>query len=63
MTPDTKERNVLRDLARRYADLCRHPDMARRRDIWRRHNSQQTVRPPIYVRAFAWRERPDVTCV
>jgi hypothetical protein len=37
--------------------------MARRRDLWRRHNSLQPVRPPIYVRAFAWHEMAESACL
>ena len=53
------DRAILRELAKRYVDLCHRPDMARRRDLWRRHNSLQSVRPPLYVRAFAWDEMPE----
>ena len=53
------DRAILRELAKRYVDLCHRPDMARRHDLWRRHNSLQSVRPPIYVRAFAWDEMPE----
>ena len=54
---------ILRDLARRYLDVCSRPEQNQRRDWWRRHNSLKTVRPPIYVRAFAWREMPQAQCV
>ncbi len=51
------EVGVLRELARRYAEICSDPDQQRRRNDWRRHNSLKRVdRPLIYVRAFAWRE-------
>ena len=50
---------ILRELARRYAEICSDPDQERRRGDWRRHNSLKRVeRPLIYVRAFAWREMP-----
>ncbi len=57
------DRGILRDLARRYLEICARPEQARRRDWWRRHNSLKTVRPPIYVRAFAWQEMPQARCV
>ena len=54
---------VLRDLAKHYMDICRHPVQDRRRDLWRRHNSLKTTRPLIYVRAFAWREMQQSLCI
>jgi len=56
----TNDITSLRDLARRYADLAARPEMDERRDLWRRHNSLKHTRPPIYVRAFAWHEMPEV---
>jgi len=53
------ERTLLRDLARRYADLAANPVMKQRRDAWRRHNSLKSNRPLIYLRAFAWHELPE----
>ena len=54
------EVQILRELARRYLDVCADPDQERRRSDWRRHNSLKRVeRPLIYVRAFAWREMPE----
>jgi len=49
----------LRDLTKRYLEICHTDEQQRRRDLWRRHNSLQYTRPPIYVRAFAWREMPE----
>ncbi|MBM3216008.1 hypothetical protein FJZ36_13950 [Candidatus Poribacteria bacterium] len=57
------DRDVLRDLAKQYLDICADPDQARRRAEWRRHNSLQPTRPLIYVRAFAWGEMPESRCV
>jgi hypothetical protein len=54
-----EERLLLRDLAKRYLDICHDPDQERRRDLWRRFHSLQPTPPPIYVRAFAWREMPE----
>ena len=59
----SSDRGTLRELARRYADLCREPDQQRRRDVWRRRNSLQPVRPPIYIRAFGWGEMDASRCV
>jgi hypothetical protein len=56
---DHSDLTILRDLAQRYAAICADPVNAARRDLWRRHNSLQRTRPPIYVRAWAWQEMPE----
>ena len=53
------DRTILRDLARRYMEVCSKPEIDARRDLWRRHNSLKWTRPLIYVRAFAWKELPE----
>jgi len=58
-----RDRDILRDLAGRYADICRDPVQDVRRDLWRRHNSLKPTLPPIYVRAFAWQELPESRCL
>jgi hypothetical protein len=57
----TADAAVVRDLAARYRDVCADPVQARRRDLWRRHNSLQATPPPIYIRAFAFFELPEST--
>ena len=52
------DRTCLRELAARYAEISRDPVQNERRDLWRRKNSLRPVRPLIYTRAFAWKERP-----
>jgi hypothetical protein len=54
-----QDREILRELARRYAEICAAPAQEERRALWRRHNSLKRTRPPIYVRAFAWHEMPE----
>jgi hypothetical protein len=46
-------------LARRYLDLCRQPAQQHRRKLWQDTHSLIRTMPPIYVRAFAWREMPQ----
>jgi len=58
-----KDKAVLRDLARRYTEICAHPAQKIRRDLWRKHNSLQATSPLIYVRAFAWPEMPESKCI
>ena len=53
---------IVRDLAKRYLEICQKDDQARRRDTWRRLNSLDDVLPPIYVRAFAWQEMAESRC-
>ncbi len=50
---------MLRDLAKRYLDVCADPNQQRLRQAWRRHNSLKPERPLIYVRAYAWEEYPN----
>jgi hypothetical protein len=56
------DRNIVRELARRYAEVAADPVQDARRDLWRRHNSLQDTPIPIYVRAFAWKEMPQSAC-
>jgi hypothetical protein len=60
---NSRDVTVLRDLARRYADVCRDPVQEERRSLWRRHNSLRQTRPLIYTRAYAFSEMPQSTCV
>jgi len=48
MTSD-QDRRVLRDLARRVAEIAELPVQAERRELWRKHNSLQPARPMILV--------------
>lgn len=50
---------ILRDLTKRYLEVCNKDVQAERRELWRKHNSFQHPRPLIYVRAFAWSEMPE----
>ncbi|MDD2710746.1 MAG: hypothetical protein PHV34_22425 [Verrucomicrobiae bacterium] len=49
MMMSNEDRRVLRDLAQRVAEIAAMPVMAERRDLWRRHNAMEKVRPVIYV--------------
>jgi len=57
-----RELTIIRDLAKRYVDVCARPVQQERRDLWRRHNSLRRTRPLIYTRAFAWGEMPQSEC-
>ena len=43
------DRRMLRDLAKRLAEIAALPVMAERREMWRQHNSLQRVRPMVLV--------------
>ena len=45
----SKERGFLRDFARRVAEIASTPDMVELRDLWRRHNRMEQVRPVVFV--------------
>lgn len=55
-----KDIQILRDLARKYRDVCDKEIQNERRDLWRKHNSLIRTRPLIYVRWLAaWREASE----
>ena len=56
------EVGVLRELTRRYLDVCAKPVQQTRRELWRRKNALEPTPPLIYARAFAWAEMPDSQC-
>ena len=57
---NAKDITILRDLAKRYAEIASKPIQDERRDLWRKHNSLVRTRPLIYMRAFAcWSEMPE----
>ena len=56
---------VLRDLAKRYAEVCNKDLQDERRELWRKHNSLTRTRPLVYVRWFAARSEitdPQLEC-
>jgi hypothetical protein len=56
------DREILRDLARRYVEICSDPVHDERRKLWQAHNSMKGDRVPVHVRAFAWQEMPQSRC-
>lgn len=56
-TITTEDRKVLRELAKRVAEIAELPVMAERRELWRRSNQLDSVRPMILVfPEGSWRE-------
>ncbi|MCL2664731.1 MAG: hypothetical protein FWE82_03890, partial [Defluviitaleaceae bacterium] len=59
------EKNYVRSLAEKVHEISLSDEMNRRRDLWRRHNSLEKTEPPIFVRAYAAAEVPqlvDLAC-
>lgn len=57
---NTRDLGIIRELARRYAEIAAQPIQDERRRLWRDHNSLIRTRPLIYVRWLAaWNEHPD----
>ncbi len=53
---------IIRELAKRYVDVCAKPEQAERRDLWRRHNSLRKTRPLVLVMfGDSWKEMPEST--
>jgi hypothetical protein len=47
---DQPDADILRDLVKRYLEVCARPEQQQLRDLWRRHNSLQKTRPLVIVR-------------
>jgi len=43
------EKTILRDLARRVAEIAALPEMQERREFWRKHNAVEESRPAIFI--------------
>lgn len=55
----TNDLEIIRDLARQYAEISSEPIQEERRRLWMDMNSLRGGKPLIYVRAFAWKEMPQ----
>ena len=49
MSINQKDKNILRDLANQVAEIASLPIMAERKEMWKRHNQLERVRPMILV--------------
>ncbi len=57
MSMNHKDQTILRDLAKQVVEIADLPIMAERREMWKRHNRLERVRPMILVfPEGAWRE-------
>ena len=58
------DRHILRELARRVAEIAHLPIMSERRELWKRHNRLDPVRPMILVfPEGSWRELLPATAL
>jgi len=56
---NSHDRTLIRDLAKRYAEIAAKPIQDERRDLWRRHNSLERTRPLVLCSWLAaWNEHP-----
>jgi hypothetical protein len=44
-----RDRQIIRDLAKRIADIADMPEMEKKREMWKRHNRLERVKPMILV--------------
>ncbi|HUS90586.1 MAG TPA: hypothetical protein VM695_02010 [Phycisphaerae bacterium] len=62
MASGSGDEQVLRELAKRYAEVCADPAQDCRRELWRGLNSLEAVRPVVHMRGGnCWDEVPEVT--
>ena len=57
------ELNYIRDLAKKVYEIATSGEMDRRRNLWSDHNSLILTPPPIYIRAYAASEIPEVNAL
>lgn len=60
---NTKDVQILRELASKYAEVAARPIQTERRDLWRKHNSLKKTRIPVHVRGFPEHEIPEMKLV
>ena len=57
MLINQKDKTILRQLAKQVVEIAELPIMAERRELWKRHNSLERVRPMILIfPEGSWRE-------
>ncbi len=49
MAFDAHDKQILRELARRVAEIGHHPRQAERREMWKRHNGLQKTKPMVLI--------------
>lgn len=59
----SKDVLILRDLAKKYAEVAGREIQRERRDLWRKHNSLERTRVLVHVRGFPEHEVPEMQLV
>ena len=62
---NTQDLAILRDLAKQLAEIAGSDIQEERRELWRRLNNLERVRPPVYVRHGGWEQEvipPLIKC-
>ena len=60
MSAPASDRDTLRELARRVAEIAAEPVHDVKRDLWRRLNGLERTRPLVWINEIPWHEIPDV---
>lgn len=59
--PSDNDRGIVRELTRRYLDVCHGPEQGQRRRLWKELHALEMDRPPVLVRPFCLlHEVPEV---
>ena len=53
---NSTDKSILRELAKKYMEICNDDMQDKFRELWRMHNSLCSTEIPVYVRTFAWQE-------
>ncbi|MGQ9555807.1 MAG: hypothetical protein ACUVWR_17040 [Anaerolineae bacterium] len=59
MTEADKDRDVLRRLGARIAEIADLPVQREKADLWRRLNRLERVKPPVWINEICWNEMGD----
>lgn len=60
-----KDIKILQELAQKVSEIAAKDIQEERRELWRRHNNLEYVRPPIYIRGGGWQNeiiKPLLKC-
>lgn len=61
----SRDVKILREIAKKLAEISSKDIQEERRELWRRHNNLEHVRPPIYIRWGGWLDeviKPQLQC-
>ena len=61
MSVSTKDKDILRELAGRIAEVAALPVHQEKRDMWTRLNRLERVRPMVFINEIPWHEIPEAS--